>query len=208
MKKIFAITTCIIMLATTSLMAQGFSFGGKVGFIASSYNGDDAVDLELNKGATFGLFFNAPFLNIMAVQPELLFKQNGAYTDIGGTGVKQRIKVNYLQVPVVFKLGIPIDGTFYPHILLGPQFSYAVTRTYSVEGGNSSLEFEDADIRKTDAGGFFGLGMDVRSDRFFWTIDFRYGLGAFNISNDDNVDLDLRNEDFSVATGFGVTFGK
>lgn len=207
MKKIFAITTCILIMGATGLMAQGFSFGGKAGFVASTYSGNDAVDLEVNKGATFGIFFNAPFLNIMAVQPELLFKQNGAYTDIGGTGIKQRIKVNYIQVPVVFKLGIPIDGVFYPHILAGPHFNYAVTRKYSIEGDNSSLDFEDADIKKIDAGGFFGLGMDVRSDRFFWTIDFRYGLGAINIDDSDDVDLELKNRDFTIATGFGVTFG-
>lgn len=195
-------------IVSTSTQAQRVALGGKVGFTASSFRGDDAVDLRFRKGAVGGIFLNAYFLKILAIQPEVIFKQSGAYYEYGNTGIEQAIKVNYIQVPILFKLQIPIANTVYPNIFVGPQYSYAVSRTYSAGTNNSQIVFTDADIERNDFGGVFGAGVDVRAKRFFWTIDFRYGMGAISVEDSKNVNLDLKNQDFSVSTGIGVLLGK
>lgn len=209
MKTITIITVSLLsILCLTDLQAQNIAIGGKAGFTASSFRGDDAVDLELRKGAVGGAFVNVMLIKFLAIQPELMFKQNGATYYFDNTGLKESVKMNYLQVPVLFKLQIPIDNTFYPHILVGPQYSYALSREYSVGGSDNQLVFQDADIRRNDVGGVFGAGLDVRANRLFWTIDFRYGMGALNIEDNDNIELDLRNQDFTISTGLGILIGR
>lgn len=196
-------TVCI-----TQVSAQGIAIGGKLGFTASSFRGDDAVNLKVRNGVVGGAFLNAGFLKFLAIQPEVIFRQSGATYTYDALGVDSKIKVNYLSVPVVFKAGIPIDETFYPHILIGPQYSFALSRTYSVGNNDGQVEFEDADINKNDVGGFFGVGLDIRSKRLFWTIDFRYGMGAIQVSDNDNANLDLKNQDFTISTGVGFRLTK
>lgn len=200
----FLLGTCVMYDA----YAQNIAIGGKLGFTASSYRGDDAINLKVRNGVVGGAFVNVSLLNFLAIQPELIFKQSGASYTYQALQVTQSVKVNYLQVPVLFKLQIPINKTFYPNIFIGPQYSFALTREYSIGNDDGQLQFDDADIRRNDVGGVFGAGLDVRSKRLFWTIDFRYGMGALQIENNDQLNLDLKNQDFSVSTGIGVLFGR
>ena len=204
----FLLAIVVLGISTTALQAQKVAIGGKVGFTASSFRGDDAVNVEFRKGAVGGIFVNASFLKVLAIQPEVIFKQSGANYKYSSTGLQQVVKINYIQVPVLFKIQVPIAHTVYPNIFFGPQYSYAVTRSYSAGTSNAQIKFDDADISRNDFGGVFGVGVDVRAKRFFWTIDFRYGMGAIKVEDNDNINLDLKNQDFNLSTGIGVLIGK
>lgn len=201
-------TIGFVVLATMAAQAQRVALGAKAGFTASSFRTDEAVNVEIRKGAVGGIFLNAYFLKVLAVQPEVNFKQSGGSYEYGPNGVRQHIKTNNIQVPVLFKLQIPIANTVYPNIYAGPQYSYAISREYSASTSGGQMILTDADIERNDFGGVFGAGIDVRANRFFWTIDFRYGMGAIRIEDSNNVDMDLKNQDFTISTGIGVIMGK
>lgn len=195
----------VMAAAAITTSAQNVALGGKVGFVASTFQGDDAVDLQINKGATGGIFLHIGLVDFLTLQPELLFKQAGASGVVVNGNTAQQIKINYIEVPLLFKLRLPIDQTFYPHVLIGPQGSYAVSRKYTADGDGVA---DDINVRRSDVGGVVGAGMDVQSDRFFWTIDFRYGIGILNLDDNENFEYELRNSAFTLATGFGVRFGR
>lgn len=196
----------VMASSTIALQAQRVAIGGKVGFTASSFRSDDVVNIELRKGAVGGVFLNAYFLKVLAIQPEVIFKQSGGKYKFKEGSIEYDIHVNYIQVPILFKLQIPIAHTVYPNIFIGPQYSYAVKTSHSSNGGI----WQDIDVNRNDFGGVFGAGVDVRAKRFFWTIDFRYGMSALKIAEDNRnlIEFDMKNQDFTISTGIGVLLGK
>lgn len=206
--KTLILAMIMLLSAGMAVQAQRVALGAKVGFTASSFRTNEAVNVEIREGAVGGIFLNAYFLKVLAVQPEVNFKQSGGAYEYGPNGVKQHIKTNNIQVPVLFKLQIPIANTVFPNIYAGPQYSYAIYREYSASTNGGQMVLTDADIERNDFGGVFGAGIDVRVKRFFWTIDFRYGMGAIRIEDSNNINMDLKNQDFTLSTGVGVIMGK
>ena len=202
MKKItLAITFLSIVYFNSS--AQSIAIGPKIGIDFSKLRGDDADDFELQPGFTGGLFVNLTGpKGILALEPQLMFQQRGAKSE--GVAVTHRIHVDYLTIPVLFKLRIPIDETFYPHIYAGPQFSFLVRSKYDAEILDEfQVSKEDLDFRKGDVGGVFGAGLDVQSDRFLFSVQLQYGLGALSIDED----FEFKNSSFTILTGFGIRIG-
>jgi len=203
---------CLVLMLTTltaliTEVAAQTSLGVKGGYTASSLRGDDAGDIDWQSGFAGGLFVNIAVFQAFAIQPELLFRQRGAYNRNETFNINQRINLSYLDVPILFKLRIPIDETFYPHVYIGPQFSYNLRGDYEVEAFDAITVQRELDVRKVDAGGVMGFGLDIKSDRFFFTADFRYGLGGINIDSSDEPFL-LKNKDLSVLLGVGVNIGR
>lgn len=210
MRTLFTKFSVVLMLGTLIALANEVaaqtSLGVKGGYAASTFRGKDAGDVDWKSGFAGGLFVNIAVFEAFAIQPELLFRQRGGTNRNETFNINQRINLSYIDVPVLFKLRLPIDETFYPHVYIGPQFSYNLMGEYEVEAFDAITVQRDLDVRKVDAGGVMGFGLDVKSDRFFITADFRYGLGGINIDNADEPFL-LKNKDLSVLLGVGVNIG-
>lgn len=197
----------MVALATLGTEAQAqTSVGVKGGYTAATLRGEDAGDIDWRSGFAGGLFVNFAVFKAFTIQPEVLFRQRGAYNRNETFNINQRINLTYMDVPVLFKLRLPIDETFYPHVYIGPQFSYNLKGEYEVEAFDGIAIEDDIDVRRVDAGGVMGFGLDVTSNRFFFTTDFRYGLGAINIDDSDEPFL-LKNKDLSIMLGVGVNIG-
>ncbi len=202
------LTTCMVIICmaacATSLMAQS-TFGAKAGYTASTFRGTDANNVDWQSGYAGGLFVNIGVLDFFTIQPEVLFRQRGASNQNETFNINQNVRLSYMDVPVLFKLRIPIAETFYPHIYAGPQFSYNIRGDYEISGGGI-IAGSELDVRKIDFGGVMGFGLDLVIDKLFLTADFRYGIGALTIDKSDN-SASLRNEDLSILLGVGVNFG-
>lgn len=199
-----ALVALLAVVYSTKLNAQT-SVGVKGGYSASTFRGNDAKDVDWQSGFAGGLFVNVYVFDFFTIQPELLFRQRGARSSNETFNIDQNVRLSYMDVPVLFKLRIPIAETFYPHIYAGPQFSYNIKGDYEISGGGITASRE-LDVRKVDFGGVMGVGLDLVIDRLFLTADFRYGIGALNIDKSEN-SAKLRNEDISILLGVGVTFG-
>lgn len=198
---------CMVLLATSvgsNLMSQT-TLGVKGGYTAATLRGDDAGNVDWHSGFAGGLFVNVAVLKFFTVQPELLFRQRGGENNNETFNINQKLNLTYMDLPVLFKLRVPIAKTFYPHVYAGPQFSYNIKGDYKVSAGAVSAE-DPVEVRKVDFGGVMGFGLDVVVKRLFLTADFRYGLGAINIDDSDEPFL-LKNKDLSILLGIGVNFG-
>ncbi len=201
------LTACIAVFFAASFanhLAAQTALGVKGGYAASKFRGADADNVDWQSGFAGGLFVNVYVFDFFTIQPELLFRQRGGQNNNETFNIDQNVRLSYMDVPVLFKLRVPIAETFYPHIYAGPQFSYNIKGDYEISSGGLSAN-RSLDVRKVDFGGVMGFGLDVDVSKLFLTADFRYGIGALNVDKSDNA-LKLRNEDLSIMLGVGVNF--
>ncbi|HXH20024.1 MAG TPA: porin family protein [Chitinophagales bacterium] len=202
---LFVMLFLILVAASIPVHAQpSLAIGPKVGASFSGFRGDDAGDINFRKGLAGGVFVNVSPVKFFSFQPELLLQQKGAVNENEEFNFREDVKIGYLNVPMLFKLRLPIDDAFFPHVYVGPQFSYAFKSEYSITMLNGTTLTREIDLRNYDLGGVFGFGLDIESNHLFFTTDFRYGLGALNL--DENDEAKLKNKDMAILLGLGYKF--
>jgi hypothetical protein len=162
-----------VFFAITSY-AQGVDFGIKAGANFSTLT--DATGLKNKTGFHGGLFLGLKFNDKIALQPELLYSQQGAEFDMG------KIDLNYINVPVIIKYYL-VQGL---NIQVGPQFGFVVDDNIS----NAIFEAEDFDIS-----GVIGAGYDFP---FGIRLDARYNFGFTDVEKVSG----SKNGVFSIALGY------
>ena len=116
-----------------------------------------------------GLFYETKIADKFTFQPELLYSAQGGEENDSG------FKLNYIQIPLMFK--------YYPSskfsLEAGPQLGFLVSS--SVFQGSASL---DADELFTGIDFGLGLGLNYSfTDKVF--LNARYNFGLTDVSSDD-----------------------
>lgn len=197
----------ILLLSTfgSALMAQNISIGPKVGISSATGAGSDVPDeTEAITGFIGGMFFRYNTGGVIAIQPELLYQRKGGFYN--GNNLDYKLTIDYLEVPLLFKLQIPVGEAVYPFIYAGP---YAAFELQNQTDGDvfSVIDYQGtADINDFDAGAVLGAGMDVQLSSFYIGFDARYGIGMVNIYAEDNdgSQPDIKNRSLSFMLGLGV----
>ena len=179
------------------------AIGPKVGASFSGFWGDDAGNINFREGLAGGLFISITPRPFFSIQPELLLQQKGAVNRNDEFNFIEDVEIGYFNVPVLLKFRIPIFHIFFPHVLLGPQFSYKFKSNYTIQTLDASMTRE-IDLRNYDLGGVFGAGFDIQSKHLFFNVDARYTLGTLSL--DSAEEFDLKNSDISIMMGIGFMF--
>ncbi len=192
-------------------VAQSLSFGPKIGYSSTTLKGNDVPDgTDPLSGLVGGVFFKyASESNIVAFQPEILYHQKGAVDMEDGDGIK--LNVDYLEVPLLLKIQIPVGETFFPHIYAGPYGAFELDNNFKAQEsflGFTITDNEKADVQDFDYGAIVGAGFDVQLESFYFGVDARYGIGMQKIVSFDGDRQDMKNRSFSVMLGLGVTLGE
>lgn len=204
------------------------SVGLKLGPTTSDMSGDAAVlnTLESRNGLAAGAFVKYDVKKWMAFQFELMYHQKGVNSteesDIDRAN--SYWDVHYLGVPVLAKFQFPIHDMFYPHVALGPTFSYLMTNQADGKVGGVNYNedkiqnpFENRnnpnpvdpaieDINTWDVGAAFAGGLDMEFGRFFLGAEYRYNLGFVNVAQDGGQDLDMKNRASTILFALGINF--
>lgn len=177
MKRILMVV--LVTFFTLNSYSQGLDFGFKAGVNFATIN-DASVSLDNRTGFHAGLFLALKFNDKFALQPEMLYSQQGADFDLG------KFNLDYVNFPIVMKYYL-INGL---NVQVGPQFGFVVNDEISFAGIAG-----DAEAEKFDVGGLVGAGVDLP---FGLRIDARYNFGFSNVSKD----ADGKNSVFSLALGY------
>lgn len=177
MKKLFAI---VVILGSMGIaQAQEFDFGLKAGANFSDLS--DADNIDNRTGILAGAFVALKFNDNWAIQPELLYSQQGGDSDFGD------IHVDYVNVPVILKYYL-IGGL---NLQVGPQFGFVVNDDFpAADDIESQIEANDFDMSAA-----LGVGYDLP---FGLRVDARYNLGL----NDTFDGVDGKNKVISLALGY------
>ncbi len=200
----------IIAFATEGC-AQSLSFGPKLGFTSTTFAGNDVSDdTDPLGGFVGGVFFKyAGESNIFALQPEILYHQKGAVDMEGGTGTK--LNVDYLEVPILLKVQIPVGETFFPHIYAGPYGAFELDNNFTSQVSIFGFTFANntmAQVQDFDYGAVVGGGFDIQLESFYLGLDARYGIGMQRILSLGGDRQDIKNRNFSLMLGLGVNLGE
>ncbi|HET8808650.1 MAG TPA: porin family protein [Flavobacteriaceae bacterium] len=157
--------------------SQELDLGLKAGANFANINGADDFNYDSKTGFLAGAFFAVKFNDKFAIQPELLYSQQGADFDLG------EFDLSYVNVPIILKYYL-VKGL---NIQVGPQFGFVVD-------DNLGEIFDDFDNNDFDTSGVVGLGYDFP---FGIRLDARYNFGLTEISDNGG-----KNSVVSLAVGF------
>lgn len=184
MRKLFFIV-CIGILGVGVSSAQELDLGLKAGANFSNFSDTKGADMSSKTGFHVGAF--AAFrMGSIAIQPELLYSQQGAKFE------SQDIDLNYVNVPVMFKYYL-FQGL---NIQAGPQFGFVV------DDNVKEVFSEIAEANKFDLSGLVGIGLDLP---FGFRLDGRYNFGFDKVlkSNSDMVgNPSVKNSVFTLSVGY------
>ncbi|MEN9906995.1 MAG: hypothetical protein RLZZ540_136 [Bacteroidota bacterium] len=175
---------CLSFVSFTKAQTLSPSVGIKGGVNFSNLYTEDVDDNNILTSFNAGLYVNLPVSSGVSIQPELNFSRKGSelvYDNAFASGTT-RIKLNYLEMPVLLKLNVTPNF----NIHFGPYAAYLIDGKATNESNDGSFNFEDNisndDLNKWDYGLSGGVGLDFGST----SLGVRYNYGLQTIGKERN----------------------
>lgn len=205
MKKLFTLLFLVCLFSTMSFAQM--QAGLKAGVNISNLSGDDAGSPDSKTGFAFGGFFMYQFSPMFAIQPEAYYTMKGATDkmDFQGTTVDLTYTLDYIEIPVLFKFLIPIQGSgVKPAIFAGPFLGINTTAKVKAEFDGQSQEDDLTDTKSTEFGLQFGGGIGFPVGKGELGVDIRYILGLSTI-DDSAEEADVKNNVININLYYGFS---
>ena len=112
---------------------------------------------------------------------------------------------DYVEVPVLLKLIIPVEGSsIKPSIFAGPSLGFNTTAKVKGESGNASAEEDIKDYTKsTEFSLAFGGGIGFNVGHNELGFDVRYVLGLTTTDDSPGTDAEVKNTVISINVYWG-----
>jgi len=199
---------CLLLVLARGASAGSWHTGARVGMNMATLRGDFLHISEpgWRPSASAGAFIEGNLAAWLSVGLEVQYMQKGAtftqsVTDAAGNVISQfesDLMLEYVEVPMLFRLKIASDDAVVPYFVGGPTFGFAVHGTFQGPG------FTDSDLLKNmkamDAGGTIGLGIRIPLDQARMDVEARYEHGLGDL-------WDISNNKGSMNEGVLVTIG-
>lgn len=197
MKKIFLLLGLIVFIASPLFSQDGetasreISFGVKAGVnfasITGEIAGEDVDDFDGRTGLHVGGVVNIPVSDVFAVQPEVVYSQQGFTDEFMGYDIKGIF--NFINIPVLADFTVAEGFS----LQAGPQIGFTMTKDIEIED-----ETEEADdVESVIFDGAVGAQYRLPIGLFFQA---RYTFGLSNVSSLS--EDDVKNSVFSLSTGW------
>ena len=173
----------------------------------ANFSDNDGMDLKSRVGFNIGGFVEVKLSEKFAIQPEVLYSQQGTKFKLSGIffsndepfKAETKFNLSYINVPVMFKY-YAIEKLF---IEAGPQIGFLISAKSKtkVTGFDQTEELDTKDMYNTiDFGLNFGAGYDFTQNI---SVGARYNLGLANIAKTEaGDDGKLHNGVFSLSVGY------
>lgn len=215
MKKLFFTAVIAVFGLTVGNAQMEVSFGVKAGLNVSTIGGDLGIadydnytDTKSKIGFHVGGLAELMLSEKFALQPELLFSQQGAkseYRDAGFPEDNEDITttLSYINLPIMAKF-FPIEGL---SIEAGPQVGFLVSDKTEVEFDGMTEDDNEINYKSIDFGLNIGAGYKMENGLMF---QLRYNFGLTKIDDGyDDVDFGVfgstfsrKNRNFQVSVGY------
>lgn len=186
----------LALAPTPRAEAQSISFGLMAGGSLSTFTGDLAEDAKNYAGYIVGGFARLSAMGF-AVQPGVYYTAKGAKNSDAGAGTSDsKTKLNYIQVPLVLRLGM---GSSKARIYVGagPAIGFKLGCTVSAASsgyGASGTDCSDA-----------GTGFDAKSTEVSGIVEAGLEFGKFSLGA--RGDLGITNAFEAVQSGSTTSAG-
>ncbi len=156
------------LLASTPAWAQ-VGGGIKVGVNLATLSGFNDATTGQRVGLTAGGFLTVGLVPMLKFEPEVLFSMQGSKLHISTGGVTSDVtaKVDYVQVPLLLRIGNSGKSSASLYAVVGPSFGVLVRHQGVAD-----------QLKKTDVGAVVGVGVTV--SRLLLEGRYTAGLTDFN----------------------------
>jgi len=180
--------------------APRWSAGVESGFGQSNLSGPAAGFDAPRAAFTAALFLDRAMSDRWNLRAGLGFSQRGGASRTAGSTAA--VRLNYLEIPVVARLRLPMSGAFLPVVYAGPVFAFRLSCQMSVTGAGISSDEPCTDPgtdepRARDAGVMVGIGGQAPFGPVSVEVGLRHVSGLVSIG----VPVDVRNAGWSMTAG-------
>lgn len=208
--------TILFLLAAgfciTQARAQTFTAkaGLNLGNVKEKGGGGINPDYDMNPGIHVGMAVAFPINTWLAVEPAVLFDQKGARykQNLFGTDIDASIRLNYIDIPVNFKVSQKMENNMRIFASAGPYLGIGLSGKIKGDAGGQKVDEKvvwgsnnDDMYKRTEIGATFGVGVEFN----VLQVGISYDLGLSNTSavTEDNYSSKNRILRFSVGYRFG-----
>jgi len=208
-KKLAVLAICCAFLFSSPLSGQ-ISLGFQGGLSLATVGGSDLDDLDAGyrKGIGLGVFLELPVSDLLSIQPEILYLQKG--TQESEQDVDYTFALDYVEIPVLLRINIPVEGTVAPYFLVGPALGFKAGCEVSGEDDEVELNVDcdeaEIEIKSLDLGAVIGAGLSFEAGPGDFHLGARYNYGL-TILDDSGEDDDIKSRAFSFLVGYSFPMG-
>lgn len=197
----------MVGLSATDAAAQNPRYGVTAGLNLSgiSFSSEGAsISPGTRAGIAFGGFLEQDLIfEGWSVLGEALVTMKGSKLQTAGED--PRVRLTYLEVPVVARAALQGPRASRLHLYAGPAFGIKISESVKPESDGGPIDGEpsagnDDIFKPLDFSLAFGGSIEVR--QIF--VDLRYTLGLLNVADEDDFgsSVTARNRTFSVLVGY------
>lgn len=201
----------------TGAVLSSFWGNGVDNFEESMHEGVRGFDADMKLSLTIAGLISYDFIpGFFNVQGELQYLQSGKNWEFdleSGEEVSFGLYTDYLSIPILFKLLIPLNTSVLPAVYAGPSFFVQLSsRAKNLGVVPDSLQSEflrelgnrqnvSNQVSNFDVGFHTGLSFNFFTKPGAIVLDFRFSFGAINAFTIDGGE-EFRNSSFSVMVGY------
>jgi hypothetical protein len=198
-------TVLALLSAAGPAMAQDLRVGAQFGISLSTFGGEGIGGLdEHRRGLIAGVTLDYRLASALHAETGAFWIQKGATGTVQGfeEAIPTRVRVSYLQVPLLLRLTPLPAATIRPSIAVGPAVSFETGCDFRSDPSDIAVLVGcDDDARsKTDLGVIFGAGLGFDVGRTALLVEARYDLGLRDLDTIDRVET--KNRGFALTTRF------
>lgn len=193
----------LVLVGSTTTQAAEEIYGGFKGGVNFANQSVDPADSELSDsrtGMALGGYVGIPVNQSFAVQPEALFTMKGDEGSVGS--VSGSTKLNYIEMPVLARVGFMTDASARPSIYAGPSVGFNLSAKTETDTGSATDETDikeetnPIDFGMVVGGGVaFAMGESKRNVG----LDLRYTMGLTNVNDSASADdVNVKNGVFTL----------
>lgn len=194
MKRLLVALILSVMMSGTAL-AEGVTFGVKAGMVFASVSDvpevifEDHLDWDSSSrmGMAGGVYMNYPVTRYFSFQSELLFVMKGyeykLFERVGVEGFDLKARINYIEIPLIARLTIPLEGAVKPWFCFGASIGFNMSNDIegtflAISGEEMDLSFDCSNVTKMiEFSILFGSGFEYALGSGALTFDIRYEFG-------------------------------
>jgi len=171
MKKLFVLASLVFVVIATKSQSVKTHFGVKGGWNLANLQSPN-TDYDSKSGAHLGLLAHIHVADHFAVQPEVMYSNQG--TEYSNAGVRYRTNLSYINVPVLAQY---MTGSGF-RLQTGPQIGFLLDAKSKNQQTEAKTDVEN-NFKSTDLSWAFGASYLTNSG---FGVDARYNLGLSNIN--------------------------
>lgn len=208
MLRLITITTpaLLVLLLAASGQSQT-AVGVRGGFSYSELAGEIKTDSKT--GFLVGAFAGIGIAANWRIQPEISYIQKGAKVEGSDVATGEPLTVttdiDYLELLLPVGIDLAVEGeTVQPRLYVGPTFAFALSCEVDPDTGDPPRDCKD-DIKSSDFGIVFGIGVELGSGPGAFLADLRYDYGIADI-NDTADNISNKNRSIQLLFGYRRQF--